>query len=66
MFKQKSELKNNIFTQVAEKIVSQRENQLSLKRNSNSYGLSPIGMSNFDIHDERFIVVFMEDGNSIK
>ena len=22
-------------------------------------------MSNFDIHDERYIVVFMEDGNSI-
>ena len=57
--------KINIFAQVADRIVSNRDQSYQHKHSSNSFGLSPSFLKRYDPYDERFIVVFMQDGQEI-
>ena len=56
----------NIFATVASKILSTKDSQMRIRRQSNSYGISNQFLDKVDLESSRFVAVFMEDGKSVE
>ena len=56
----------NIFATVASKILSIKDSQMRIRRQSNSYGISNQFLDKVDLESSRFVAVFMEDGKSVE